>query len=108
MRISAALCAAALAGCASAAFGDHDSDVLAFHRRIKAIRRHARRAEASPPVYQGTTLVSSPNVVCPAASSSSGAFDTCAPTPALALAEMGADFVRDINKGEGDFNCVHD
>ena len=74
MRFGIFVLAAVLAGAASASYDDDlddrsaRADALSLHRRIRALHRLARRAQPSCPAnggFEGTTVVSSPMVVCP-------------------------------------------
>lgn len=88
MRFSGVLLVAALVGCASASYYDFDdrsehTDALSLHRRIKAMHRIARRAQAScpaSPTLDGTPFVVSPRVVCPQIAAL-GALQDCEPRP---------------------------
>jgi len=48
---------------------------LRLHRRVKAIRRLARRAQTSAIAYEGTAIMVSPYVVCPGSVGSQGLID---------------------------------
>ena len=107
MRLTVVLVAAAVVGSAAATHGDlSPADVLSLHRRIKAIRRHARRAQASPTAATGVPLVVSQQVVCPTIAAG-GSLNYCA-CRALALApsDMRADQINDIVDTQSQFGCM--